>query len=314
VSDFVFCLCAPGAEATLKKEVQDRGLAWSPSYQRPGFVTFKREDKLLPELTWARARSVSLGRWTAPFTLDNFIYPGTPDLLRVSARDEADQVMAQQLAQTLGASLKKPQLGQNIAEVVVVGPEEVWVGGHTHDSTHAIYPGGVGPPLTPQAPSRAHAKLEAVLAWWGEMPQKDEWALELGSAPGGASWVLLNQGLWVTGVDPGAMDEKILRHPHYRHISASINILTRADFAQRVDWLLADMNVTPQLTLKSARRVIEAAWPKPRALVLTLKLKSWSLATQLPDWCALVREWGYSEVRAKQLWPHRQELVLVAKK
>lgn len=300
---FLFALCAPGAERSLKEEVERRRLPWSPAYQRPGFVTFKGEGESLPDLVFAREASWSCGRGLV-------VPPGT-ELVRVSPCTPEHRDAAQALARALGAPARSPRVGERVAEVVLVGPDETWIGTHVHGAAHSIHPGGWWPEeIPPEAPSRAFAKLEAVLAWFGLVPNAGEHAVELGSSPGGASWSLLLRGLEVTGVDPAEMDPRVLAHPAFHHLPVSATALSIDALPPRVEWLLADMNVAPRLTLRTARTI--AAAHAPRAIVLTMKLKQWELARALPDWIAEVRGWGYREVHAKQLSPHRQELALVA--
>lgn len=317
--EYVFALCAPGAERALKREVERRELPWASSYQRPGFVTFRTEEGVpdpLPAFTWARERSLSVGRAALPWTPEALREQlGAVEVLRVSAREPALDPVALALAEQLGVtSPAAPRAGDVVGELVVVGPEELWLGAHTHDVSHSPRAGGVWPSEPPpEAPSRAYLKLEAVLASWGCEPAAGEHALELGSAPGGATWALLSRGLHVTGVDPADMDPRIIAHPNYRHVRGSISVLPVSQLPARTDWLLADMNVPPRQTLRAARRVLDVLEVPPRALVLTLKLKDWALAEQVSSWTDLVRSWGYREVRARQLGPHRQELAITAR-
>jgi len=286
VTAFVFVLCAPGAERALKEEVKQKGLPWVPSYQRSGFVTFKG-PYTRTELVLAHEYSESLGKVAS-------ISDVTADLVRV-----------------MGTPARAPHDGEKVADIVTLSPEEIWAGTHLHDSTHSIYPGGNYPDVLPaEAPSRAYLKLEAVLEWAGFVPGAREVAIELGAAPGGASWSLLQRGLEVVGVDPGEMDPRILAHPRFRHVKNSINVLPPSALPQRADWIIADMNTTPNLTLRSARALVMRCLP--RAMVLTIKLKTWDLARHVPTWIAEVERWGFTDVRAKQLSPHRQELALVA--
>lgn len=316
---YVFALCAADAGAALKREVERRRLGWSPSYQRPGFVTFKgARAGALPALTWARERSFSLGKLAAPWSreaIDALTGPGgdEPVVLRVSPREESLAPVAEALASDLGVSAPaEPRTGDRVIELVVVAPDELWVGEHLHDDSHARQPGGVWPTVVPEhAPSRAWAKLEAIVDRWGIAPGVGQHVLELGSAPGGTAWALLERGALVTGVDPGSMDPRVLAHPNFRHVAGSISVLPLDALPRRVDWLLSDMNVTPRLTLRCARRLLVL---EPSTLVLTLKLKDWALADRVPSWLDLVRSWGFDEVWAQQLWPHRQELAIAARR
>ncbi|TWT90003.1 Ribosomal RNA large subunit methyltransferase M [Pseudobythopirellula maris] len=69
-SEFVFCVCQPGAELALKSEVAARVPNWKFAYSRPGFVTFKLDkpanlDRFqAPHLVFARTIGLSLGSVT----------------------------------------------------------------------------------------------------------------------------------------------------------------------------------------------------------------------------------------------------------
>lgn len=320
MNDFVFALCSAGSERALKEEVERRRFGWAPSYQREGFVTFKRSradegSMRLPDLSFAREVSVSLGRWDPPWdarTLSRNL--GVPTIVRVSPRVPELEEPARELARTLHAeSPATPVDGDEITEIVVTGPTEVFVGRHVHDLSHGIHPGGLWPTeLPPEAPSRAYHKVRAALAWSGLEPRAGELAVEIGSAPGGTSWALLERGLEVVGVDPNAMDPRVLAHPKFRHVTESVRRLDRNKLPAHADWLLADMNIAPRFTLEAAEWMSEAL--SPRAVILTLKLKDFTLAKKIPAWTAQVRAWGYPKVQTKQLSPHGQELVLVAER
>jgi hypothetical protein len=51
--------------------------------------------------------------------------------------------------------------------------------------------------------------------------------------------------------------------------------------------------------------------PSLLGLVLTLKLASWQKAAQIPGILDQLRNWGFTEVRAVQLFHHRQEILVL---
>ena len=67
-------------------------------------------------------------------------------------------------------------------------------------------------------------------------------AVELGSAPGGASFALLERGLHVHGVDPGAMDPRVLayagahRQPFKHHAMPAAEVERRICRAPTSGW------------------------------------------------------------------------------
>ncbi|MCK6548110.1 hypothetical protein L6R52_19825 [Myxococcota bacterium] len=318
MTDFVFALCTPGAERVLKEEVERRRFGWAPSYQREGFVTFKRPDGAaaeLPDLTFAREVSVSVGRFASPWE-PRELNRGfdVRAIVRVSPRVPELAETAREVARLLGAERPRtPVEGDEVVEVVVTGTSELFVGRHVHGPRHAIHAGGLWPTeLPPEAPSRAYHKIQAVLAWAGLSPAPGELAVEIGSAPGGTSWALLERGLEVLGVDPNVMDPRVLAHPKFRQLAESVRRMEHDKLPPHADWLLADMNIAPRLTLEAASWLVEVL--EPRAVILTLKLKDYALASKIPTWTKQARAWGYPRVRTKQLSPHGQEIALVAER
>lgn len=104
-------------------------------------------------------------------------------------------------------------------------------------------------PLSPEAPSRSYLKLgEAFAVFLDEKEQARllkprMTAVDLGAAPGGWTWQLVQRGLKVTAVDNGPLKGVAAAHPAIRH-------LRQDGFKFRpqrpVDWLMCDMVEQPQ--------------------------------------------------------------------
>lgn len=165
-----------------------------------------------------------------------------------------------------------------------------------------------------EAPSRSTLKLEE--AWHvfiGREHFLDELgggrtAVDLGAAPGGWTWQLVNQGMLVSAIDNGPMDAGLLASGHVTHI--------RADgFSWRpkraVDWLVCDM-------IEQPRRVAElmAAWFREglcRKAIFNLKLpmkqryQEWLLCQEI-----LLAQAGTAgrplRLQARQLYHDREEV------
>ncbi len=192
---------------------------------------------------------------------------------------------------------------------------EPWlVGVHRHGPAHSPHPGGRPSLRLPaDAPSRAWLKLEEGLAFSRLPLSPGEVAVEIGSAPGGASWALLSRGLRVVGVDPGAMDPRVLASPRFTHLKTTLGELRREQLPSRVDWLLLDVNLAPQVALHQLRRIVSTLRPTLRGALLTLKLNSWDLADQVPRFLAQVQAMGFEPPRATQLASNRQEICIAAR-
>ncbi len=98
------------------------------------------------------------------------------------------------------------------------------------------------------APSRSTLKLDEAIHWFlnaelrAQLFKPGMRAVDLGAAPGGWSWQLVQRGLLVTAIDNGALDAALLRSgmiEHYR-VDAFTFVPEHA-----VDWLVCDMAERP---------------------------------------------------------------------
>jgi len=202
--------------------------------------------------------------------------------------------------------------GEWVADVVVLGDDEWWIGYHEVHSLTSSWPGGFFPAELPsQAVSRAWLKMNEALAWSEFRPKKGERCIEIGSAPGGASQFLLAQGLEVTGIDPANMDSVVLADPHFRHIRKRSKDVPRREFVG-TNWLTCDVNLPPNYTLDAVKAVVGYPGVKLKGMLLTMKLVEWSLAHEVPKYIERIRASGFRAVRARQLHHNRQEVCIAA--
>jgi 23S rRNA (cytidine2498-2'-O)-methyltransferase len=199
-----------------------------------------------------------------------------------------------------------------LLDVVIVEPNQWWIGSHLAVTQPQRWPGGVIPVQLPEhAVSRAYAKMEEALAWSGLPLAAGDECAEIGCAPGGASQALLDRGLFVTGIDPAEVDPAVLAHPRFRHLRKRGKEVRRSEFVG-VRWLAVDVNLAPNYSLDAVEAIVNHPGVSIRGLVLTLKLADWSLAEQLPELATRVRGWGFRDVRLRQLATGGQEVCLVA--
>ncbi len=338
-SSFLFAVCQVGSEAWLKRELAARHPELKPAFGRPGFVTFKA-GKLWPadaELgsVFARAWGLSFGH-EAPrerveslaaraaasgraVRLDVLVRGAGAFAELTDAQRELAAHVQRELSATLPASVDGPiATGDLVIDVVVAedAPER-WVGCHVHGPDHAGFRAGLPPVTLPEdAPSRAYLKLEeAVLRF--ELPvRQGQRAIELGSAPGGATLALVRRGVSVLGVDPGAMDPRVLalRGPggaRVTHLAQPAGALTRAQLPKPTHWLVADMNLAPPVALRYVGRVAGPLMRTLNGAILTLKLNDARAAAALEAHVARVREMGFSRVLVTQLPSNRREVCVV---
>lgn len=207
-----------------------------------------------------------------------------------------------------------PGSGQ-VLDVILGAPGEPWfLGTHRQGPEAHPHPGAV-PRLIipPEAPSRAWLKMEQALAWLGlDAPGllHGRTALELGSAPGGASWALLRRGLRVWGVDTGAMDARVLADPAFTHLVTTAGALTPAMVPPRMDLVASDMNLPPEVVLGYIEPMCRRL--RPRWLLLTLKMNDARVEAQLPRLLDRIRQFAPAPLRVRQLHANRREVTVAA--
>ncbi|WP_323002759.1 23S rRNA (cytidine(2498)-2'-O)-methyltransferase RlmM [Denitromonas sp.] len=118
-----------------------------------------------------------------------------------------------------------------------------------HPKLTNAWPQGIARLRMPaEAPSRSTLKLAEALMCLLDDKERERWlrpqgkAVDLGAAPGGWSWQLAQRGLYVTAIDNGPLDARLLAGGMVTHV--------RADgFTWRpprpVDWLVCDMVEQP---------------------------------------------------------------------
>lgn len=117
-------------------------------------------------------------------------------------------------------------------------------------------------------PSRAYLKLWELFTLQGRHPAAGERVIDLGSSPGGWTWVLDQLGCEVLSVDKAPLDDKLKLSPRVKFINESAFALSPEDYPQ-VQWLFSDVICYPDRLLKLVQ-----AWEKfvPN-LVCTIKFQ-----------------------------------------
>jgi 23S rRNA (cytidine2498-2'-O)-methyltransferase len=119
-------------------------------------------------------------------------------------------------------------------------------------------------------PSRAYLKLWEALTLLGAHPKPGELCLDLGSSPGGWTWVLATLGARVISVDKAPLDPAVAAMPgvEVRRESA-FGLDPRA--IGSIDWLFSDVICYPARLLRLVERWLELG--TCRRFVCTLKFQ-----------------------------------------
>lgn len=341
-SQFLFAVCQVGAEAALKDELTRLRAKMRLAFSRPGFITFKGTTENFTfdpdyefESTFARAYGVSFENCSGPDlevarTIAAFARSTAAknERLRLHAWDrdrypsgeEPQGFEHDQNAARLARLLAKDTIflpgnvamaSELVLDVICIESTSWWIGLHRHGPAHSPYPGG-RPPVTvpPDAPSRAYLKMEEGLLRAGPLLQKGDVAVEIGSAPGGASLSLLRRGLSVTGIDPAEMAVQVLQHPGFKHVKMPAAAVQPEDLPKAAQWLVLDANEPPDVSLKAAARLAAIYKDSLLGVFLTVKLGDWSKAASLPAWLERVKAMGIVRPRATHLPSNRQEVFI----
>jgi 23S rRNA (cytidine2498-2'-O)-methyltransferase len=119
-------------------------------------------------------------------------------------------------------------------------------------------------------PSRAYLKLWELFALLGQAPRSGERCLDLGSSPGGWSWVLAGLGARVISVDKAPLDPRVAALPGIEMRRESAFGLEPTSVGA-IDWLFSDVVCYPRRLLGLVERWLAAG--TCRSFVCTLKFQ-----------------------------------------
>ena len=337
MTTFAFATCQRGAEHALEAEVRREWPTLRPAYRRPGLATFKVDREALDRGLGARALAPVFGRawgWSLGLArgaaevraLANAVPDGV-GAVHVFERDRwrPGEHPPSHRPGARGAAVEAELTGlggagEAVLDVVVPIDDDPWlVGWHRRGPAHAPFPGGIVPLRVPDdAPSWSFRKVEEALALAGFEPRHGETALELGAAPGGASFALVRRGLHVVAIDPQPMhrvvaEEAARRGLRFRHIGLPMGAVTLEELPDHIDWLLMDVHLAPPVAIHGLVRYLARFKRSLRGAILTLKLNTWELAAGIPEWLEHLSAHGLTLPRARQLPSNRQEICVTAR-
>lgn len=182
-------------------------------------------------------------------------------------------------------------------------------------SNGPIWPGGIPRLRAPKdAPSRATLKLEEA---WHQFIPRDQWdqriapsmrAVDLGAAPGGWTWQLVNKSMFVDAVDNGPMAENLMATGQITHYTEDAYRFTPE---RPVNWLVSDIADKPARVAELIKNWAESRWFKEAVFNLKLPMKKRYIELQLCSeiiTLALDNAGIEYSLRFKQLYHDREEV------
>lgn len=339
-SSFLFVCTNLGSEKALKEEVKTYHPSLHLAYSRPGFLTFKetREgESISPSFllqsvlaqnygpsffkTTLKDLASTLHEFLSPFLNQQKFYLHTWEREDFSLAEETDQqfysgLQSEDWKRFFYSGKEDLKEGDWVLDLLRIEQNEVWVGLHSHSRQKSLHVKmGSSVNLPAEAPSRTYLKMKEALLWSQAPVLAGDWAMEIGSSPGGSSYCLLQEGLNVVGVDTGKMDPLCLsfqKDPQFCHLQIPIQKLDLQDLTQEVRWLVLDVNLSPHQALKEAGRIARGCSQSLLGAFLTLKMNDWRFLQDMPIFLKQIEKMGFNKTFATQLPGHRQEILIYA--
>jgi 23S rRNA (cytidine2498-2'-O)-methyltransferase len=343
---FIFATCKAGWEKQVKEDAKKAPQGLRPAFMRPGLITWKCEhapapDFVLPSI-FARVTGFSIGSCKDAAALLEKLGPlalkAEPLKVHVYPREVPEDGLPleewsrmdyfrSRLIQSLrdaGVTVSDEvaaQPGDTVLDILLEDDPDApfFAGWRQHGEKSHAAPGGIARGVLPsQAPSRAWLKLVQALSFAGldaEGVLEGRTAVELGSAPGGASYALLQRGVRTFGIDPGAMDDRVLRFTgprdaSFTHLRMPVGDVLPHMLPSKADLLISDLNLAPAIVIRLVRKMQEQV--QASVLILTLKINDRAVLAGLQECLAAIRDYAPGPVRATQLPGNRDEICVVA--
>ena len=124
---------------------------------------------------------------------------------------------------------------------------------------------------------------------------------------------LARRGVEVFGVDTGELAPQVRALPGVHHLAMKVGALRWEQLPARVDWLLVDVNLAPQVALHEIACLMPKLRPTLRGCVFTLKLNDFAFVDALPALTSRIAGFGFTDVRLRHLPSNRREICVVAR-
>jgi 23S rRNA (cytidine2498-2'-O)-methyltransferase len=228
---------------------------------------------------------------------------------------QLNRTLAEAFAEESGSieSINKPQVVISILCTMT----SAYLGISAAEENLSSWPGGARHYAhTDDQVSRAEFKLLEALEVFGVSLPSEGWALDLGSAPGGWTRLLLEAGLQVISVDPAKLDSRLMGYSRLKHYRGYAENYLDEAIKKRItfDIIVNDMRMDAR---DAARLLVEAAacLTGNGFVISVLKLPhmtpDFDPLAVLNNALHILRE-RYGIVQARQLFHNRQEVTIFA--
>ncbi len=302
-SQFIYFLTNPESKTLLKEEISQHYPNLNFSFSTEHFIsykitsTFKTAPIFLFALHWGY-----------------FIKKDTHSSLITELEKYNGIKISYEIPLLTPMKINTSNLNDEVYEVIKIDDKNSILGKFKITNIRDMFIGGIPPLFLPEeSPSRAYLKINEAHIITETSFIQNQIALEIGSAPGGASFYLLSKGLKVFGVDPGEMSEACLKDANFKHLKQSIQSIASTEIEKiNFHWLLVDVNLSPEVSIKELERILKKLPSNFLGAFITLKMTKVVSISRLEFYTKLIRKIGLSPELVIHLSSHKKEYLIYA--
>lgn len=309
-SPYLFFLTNDGNQDLLKEEMAKYHKQLTPSFSKKNFLTFKNQEKSLTpsdlknfSFVYQQFWGLNIGKTKAGEE------KAAVEEFRKSDLGKEGFIV---LDYSMDRGNEKPIEDQDykwILSFIEVSAKETWVGLTPKNNLSAFGSLFLNPDYPESAPSRAYLKVQQGFEYI-DYKFSNDIILEAGSAPGGASHFLLQQGCQVVGIDPAEMDTIVTDDKKFYHLKKPIQEVESIG-NKHIDWLVVDLNLAPAISIKESLRLIQPFKRNIKGCLFNIKTGDHAHVPEIEWHLRKFKEFGFKKVHAVQLPSHRREFMVI---
>ncbi|WP_151704630.1 23S rRNA (cytidine(2498)-2'-O)-methyltransferase RlmM [Nitrincola alkalilacustris] len=266
----IFNLHQPGAALQVMEEIEFRSLIFVRQWVAclPMMDDLPGHDRVTPVLEQAAA-----------LPLCNELFAETPDTtsgreLQGFARKFSSALVQQMRKQN--RLLPRKQKADWRMHLFVLSGKCLWLGVSPRRNSSPWEMGILRLKFPSSAPSRSTLKLEEAWHWFLSRQEQEQrlgggkTAVDLGAAPGGWTWQLVQQGMFVTAVDNGPMGEELMESGQVTHLREDAFSFAPS---KPVYWMVCDVVEKPSRIADLVVLWAKRGWCREAVFNLKLPMK-----------------------------------------
>lgn len=161
-----------------------------------------------------------------------------------------------------------------------------------------------------EVPARAYHKACQAFRLFDIKLGESDHIIEVGSAPGGISYYVLDQGATLTSIDPAKMDPILNeKFPNrFTHLQKSIFDISKDELPKHCDWVISDLNLDGGINVNQSLRIMDF-YKDLKGAFLTIKTPVLSDLEKIEKWVSKFEK--KYDVTVCHLPSHRREIGLM---